>query len=218
MRGLDNSQEYTNYKKARNKLNRDISKAKDTYLRQKLEDNMDDPRKMWGVLNESLKVSKKKKVSPDYVEITDPKTQTTIKIHDKKTIADEMNTHFSSVGSKLASKLKPTSTNFKSYLNNRNPKSIFFENAEHIEIHNLIVDLNARKSVGVDGISALMLKWAAPILIPYLTCVFNQCLSEGIYPSALKKARVTPIFKGGKNNENSSYRPISILTQLNRIF
>ena len=37
--GLKNSQEYTNYKKARNKLNRDISKAKDAYLRQKLEDN-----------------------------------------------------------------------------------------------------------------------------------------------------------------------------------
>ena len=40
----------------------------------------------------------------------------------------------------------------------------------------------------------------------------------GIYPDSLKIARVKPIFKGGKKNLITSYRPISILTQLNRIF
>ena len=29
---------------------------------------------------------------------------------------------------------------------------------------------------------------------------------------------MTPIYKGGTKNDKSSYRPISILTQLNRIF
>lgn len=40
----------------------------------------------------------------------------------------------------------------------------------------------------------------------------------GIYPNSLKIARVKPIFKGGLKNETTSYRPISILTQINRIF
>ena len=41
-----------------------------------------------------------------------------------------------------------------------------------------------------------------------------------VYPDSLKLARVTPVFKGGNNNKNetTSYRPISILTQINRIF
>ena len=55
-------------------------------------------------------------------------------------------------------------------------------------------------------------------MIPYLTSVFNHCIRDGVYPNILKTARVTPIYKGGAKNDTSSYRPISILTQLNRIF
>ena len=39
-----------------------------------------------------------------------------------------------------------------------------------------------------------------------------------MYPDSLKLARVKPIFKGGNQNETTSYRPISILSQINRIF
>ena len=57
-----------------------------------------------------------------------------------------------------------------------------------------------------------------PILTPILTKLFNKCLLGGIYPDSLKIARVKPIFKGGNKNDPASYRPISILSQLNRIF
>ena len=43
-------------------------------------------------------------------------------------------------------------------------------------------------------------------------------MTEGIYPDFLKIAKVIPIFKGGEINEENSYRPISILTQFNKIF
>ena len=57
-----------------------------------------------------------------------------------------------------------------------------------------------------------------PILTPILTKLYNKCLLGGIYPDSLKIARVKPIFKGGNKNDAASYRPISILSQLNRIF
>ena len=63
-----------------------------------------------------------------------------------------------------------------------------------------------------------ILKWGAHVLIPILTKLFNKCLLGGIYPDSLKIARVKPIFKGGIKNQIPSYRPISILTQINRIF
>merc|ERR1712055_1019448 len=51
-----------------------------------------------------------------------------------------------------------------------------------------------------------------------LTKLFNKRIEEGVYPDRLKLARVIPIFKGGNQNETTSYRPISILSQINRIF
>ena len=42
-------------------------------------------------------------------------------------------------------------------------------------------------------------------------------INTHIYPDSLKIARVKPIFKGGVKNQIPSYRPISILTQINRI-
>ena len=113
------------YKKARNKLNRDIEKAKNEYFRQRLDENMDDSRKMWRVINESLKVSSKKRVAPDFVEVEDKKTKTSTKSYDKVVVANEMNAHFASVGEKLASELQATNISFKSYMKNHNPKSIF---------------------------------------------------------------------------------------------
>ena len=40
----------------------------------------------------------------------------------------------------------------------------------------------------------------------------------GYYPKQLKVARVVPIHKGGDPNDINNYRPISVLTQFNRLF
>ena len=82
----------------------------------------------------------------------------------------------------------------------------------------LINDLDTNKSVGIDEISPKIVKWSAPLIVPLLTNILNKCMVAGIYPDSLKIARVIPIFKGGNKNDTSSYRPISILTQINRIF
>ena len=63
------------------------------------------------------------------------------------------------------------------------------------------------------------MKWSSVLLTPILTKLINKCFLGGIHPDKLKLARVIPIFKGGgSKNESSLYRPISILTQINRIF
>ena len=48
--------------------------------------------------------------------------------------------------------------------------------------------------------------------------MFNVCLSEGTYPDLLKIAEVVPISKKGKRNKMTNYRPISLLSQFNKIF
>ena len=43
-------------------------------------------------------------------------------------------------------------------------------------------------------------------------------LSSGIFPTQLKFAEITPIFKKGDKNAPSNYRPISLLTSFSKIF
>ena len=131
-----------------------------------------------------------------------------------------MNRQFTEMGSKLAEKLPSTDACFSDYLKSPNRKSMFIKKATEFEVGKHVQELEEGKSVGIDEIPPKVLKWASSIIVPILTKIFNKCIAEGVYPDSLKIARVTPIFKGGNNkkNETTSYRPISILTQINRIF
>jgi hypothetical protein len=46
----------------------------------------------------------------------------------------------------------------------------------------------------------------------------NISIENGVYPSILKHAKVIPIFKSGDETGNGNYRPISLLSNSNRIF
>ena len=51
-----------------------------------------------------------------------------------------------------------------------------------------------------------------------LSNLFNVCISTGVYPDSLKVAEVIPVFKKGNPNQTTNYRPISLLSQFNKIF
>ena len=57
-----------------------------------------------------------------------------------------------------------------------------------------------------------------PLLLPQRNChIFNLSLSSGIFPSALKIAKVIPIFKKGSHSELGNYRRISLLKIFGKI-
>ena len=51
-----------------------------------------------------------------------------------------------------------------------------------------------------------------------LTIIINQSLKTGIFPDALKVAKVKPLFKKGDNCCLNNYRPISVLPTISKIF
>ena len=87
-----------------------------------------------------------------------------------------------------------------------------------IEIKKLIDRLENKKSPGFDELSAKFLKLCAPYISDTLAHIFNTSISQGVYPELLKTARITPIYKKGDKCEPSNYRPISVLSQINKIF
>ena len=47
--------------------------------------------------------------------------------------------------------------------------------------------------------------------------MFNLCVSVGVFPQYLKIAEVIPIFKKVDKNKTTNYRPISLLSQLDKL-
>lgn len=53
----------------------------------------------------------------------------------------------------------------------------------------------------------------------FLVNVFNRCLESGYCPAAWKRSKVVPIAKPGKDPTSpSSYRPISLLSTISKLF
>ena len=64
-----------------------------------------------------------------------------------------------------------------------------------------------------------IIKCANNLIAPVLSTIFNYCMRKGCYPDQLKVAHVIPIYKKkGKKDQCSSYRPISLLGNINRLF
>ena len=63
-----------------------------------------------------------------------------------------------------------------------------------------------------------VLKIAAEELAGPLTEIINQCILEKYWPSSLKKGEWIPAFKKEDPLEMSNYRPITILTVVDKIF
>lgn len=125
-------------------------------------------------------------------------------------IVDELNKHFTEVGSTLASALPQNNCDFKQYL--LKPKTNF--RLEKISVKSVLEILNSlvtKKAVGIDYISSKLLKVAAPVLAESLCKIFNKSVETGTFPSEWKSPKVFPVYKKDDKSDPNSYRPISVL-------
>ena len=67
------------------------------------------------------------------------------------------------------------------------------------------------------NIPVLIYKILASIISPTVSMLFNNSVSEGIFPE-FKTAKIIPIFKSDDSNSTVNYRPISMLPFLSKIF
>ena len=77
--------------------------------------------------------------------------------------------------------------------------------------------LKANKAIGLDNISARLLKSASSVIAPLLTKLFNMSLSMSKFPTLWKCAKVVALFKSGDKYNVTNYHPISILPTMSKI-
>ena len=86
------------------------------------------------------------------------------------------------------------------------------------EDESVLKSLPVGKAVWPDGINSRVLKELSREISPALCGFFNQSLHTGIITDSFKQAYVSPVHKGGDPSEISNYRPISLLSNLDKAF
>ena len=123
------------------------------------------------------------------------------------------------IGPNLASQINlPHPDSYKNYLNKTYTHNFHFKNTDADSICTIIENLRTKSSYGVDGISTKLLKFIKDCVAKPLTTIINQTLRTGIFPTKLKIAKVTPIYKKDDENLFINYRPISILPAFSKVF
>ena len=127
-------------------------------------------------------------------------------ISDFKVKANHFN-HF------FASQCIPSNNNSKrpenqTYVTNTKLSSVKFEDTEII---NIIRSLNVSKAYGHDDISIRMLQICDSAIVKPLSIIFNNCITQSIFPDIWKKSNICPIHKKGDKQAINNYRPVSLL-------
>ncbi len=71
--------------------------------------------------------------------------------------------------------------------------------------------LKCNKACGFDGQPPKLIKIGVPVLMNTLLTIVNQSIASCNFPSDLKMAEVSPIFKKDDRMNKKKFRPISIL-------
>lgn len=123
------------------------------------------------------------------------------------------------LGSTLASPMEPVVQETMTTINNTpcyvpNNKKITLE-----EVKTALKNSKNMKAPGFDSIFNIVLKHLSNRTLTHLTNILNKCMDIQYFPSNWKCAKVVPIQKPGKDPTSpSSYRPISLLSSMSKIF
>ena len=85
------------------------------------------------------------------------------------------------------------------------------------EIALIISSLDSTKSIGPNSIPTKILKLLKNDISCQLIDIFNMSFMSGVFPFALKLAKVVPVHEKDSKLDSSNYRPISLLSNLDKI-
>ena len=200
------------YKSYRNSITNLLRLSKKNHYQNYFQSNIDNTKKTWEGINEII--NKKKKDEQNIVLNKDSK-----KITNPLDISNEFNLFFSTIANKIQMQI-PSNRNFANYIKkNRSPDSFFFTPGTKDEVLKIFRSLDHSKSTGDYSIPKQLFNCIPDNLANILKDILNLTFQTGIFPSSLKTIKVIPIFKNkGSNPSVDNYRPISLLSNIDKIF
>ena len=199
------------YKDYRNMLSAILNQSKTNYYNHYFETNWNSIKNTWKGLKSILNI---KNISPEI-----PKTLTVdgTTISNPMEISNIFNNYFSSIATKTKLNISFSQKHFSDFLKNRSNIAFFVSPTGKTEIENVMSSLDSNKSVGLNSIPTKILKLLKNDTSSQLDEIFNISFSSDVFPSILKTAKVIPVHKKDSKLDFSSYRPISLLSNIEKI-
>ena len=107
---------------------------------------------------------------------------------------------------------------FSNYLSEPVQETLTFRAMNELEVTSIINSLNARKAFGPASIPTNFLKLFKDELSKPISLANISLYIDVMFPNILKTANVTLVFKNDDPALCSNYRPISLLSNISKIF
>ena len=127
-------------------------------------------------------------------------------------------TFFTSVAEIVHSKMKFSNKSFKNFLSSEINDSFLTTSKNEEKIYKIISSLNSNKSCGPNSNPTKVLHLLQDQISNHLETISNLSFSTGVFLAIMKTAKAIPIHKKNSKLEVSNYRPISLSSNIDKIF
>ena len=203
---------HTKYKEIKNEITFLTRSNKKVHYERYFSKNKNNLQKIWKGIKQIINIKSKTFDSPTCVEsngklITDPIS-----------ISNSFNEYFTSVADNILAKRKyQGSKTFRDFLSNRLLENFVFQECTIDDIKDIIKSMKSGKSYGPNSIPTYIMKTLDTKICAPLQKIFNLSMKSGVHPDILKLSKTIPVYKKGSRLLVSNYRPISLLSNLNKI-
>jgi hypothetical protein len=204
---------YNEYKLLRNQVLDLTRDSKKLFYQNYFSDNNNNLRKIWQGIKEVINIKSTSHDVPSCITLNDKN------ITEPKEISNAFNEYYSNIAQNILEKQKYSGDgNFIKFLSAPHERSLFLSDTGPDEVKNLINSFNTNKGTGPCSIPPKILNLICDSISNPIATIANLSFSTGTHPERLKIAKVIPVFKSGSKMLTSNYRPISLLSNLNKIF
>ncbi len=200
------------YKTYKNKLTHILRNSKKEYYKKMLDDNRNDIKGIWNILNGVIKNGSGKMSYPNYFMYNDKEE------YDMDVAANNINRFFVNVGPDLAREI-PDQGRLEDVgrFIERNQHLMFLTAVDEREIIEITTKCKNKKSTDCDDIDMVILKKVITCIAKPLSYIYNLLFQSGTFLHKMKIAKVVPLFKTGNKHLFTNYRPFSLLPQFSKI-
>jgi hypothetical protein len=134
---------------------------------------------------------------------------------DDAEVAERFNKFFSECAAKVMK--NQNYANEEQRVEYESPDSLVLQAPTKDDIEIVIKTMKGNSAAGHDGLAPKVFKTLNDQISPMIAHLICTIFKTGTYPTSLKLAVITPIFKGGSKTSADNYRPISVLPVLNKV-